>query len=143
MGPIAIVMLLGLKHDSRQGKRILSFFTHYLIARQLNDDAHDWLEDLRAGRINSVGANVLANYDRKTISFQRDERNLQKLFWDEVIPQVAKDIFKHTKAARLALSSAGIVKRPDKLLSLLDRPETAARQALEEAKKMREFLSSY
>lgn len=143
LGSITILMLLNFKYNSRQVKEILSFFTHYLIARQLNDDAHDWLEDLRAGRINSVGASVLANYDRKTISFQRDERNLQKLFWNDVLPQVAREIFKHTKAARLALSRAGVVKRPDKLLSLLDRPETAARQALEEAKKMREFLSNY
>ncbi len=143
LGPIAILILLNFKHNSRQIKNLISFFTHYLIARQLNDDAHDWLEDLRAGRINSIGVEVLANFDKKTFNFQRDERKLQKLFWNEVLPHVAQNIFKHTKLARLALAHIGIIEKPDSLLNLLNRPEAAARQALEEAKKMRDFLSSY
>ena len=143
LGPVTILMLLNFKHISWQIKEILSFFTHYLIARQLNDDAHDWLEDLRAGRINSVGASILAAMDRKTINLQRDERKLQKLFWNDILPHVAENIFKHTKLARLALSHIGVIEKPDLLLNLLARPEAAARQALEEAKKMRDFLSSY
>ncbi len=143
LGPVAILMMLKFKHNSWQIKELLSFSTHYLIARQLNDDAHDWLEDLRAGRINSVGANVLGGMDKKTINIQRDERRLQKLFWNDVLPQTAQTIFKHVKSARLALSHIGIIEKPDVLLNLLVRPEAAARQALEEAKKMRDFLSSY
>jgi hypothetical protein len=143
LGPIAILMLLDFKHDSWQVKELLSFFSHYLIARQLNDDAHDWLEDLRSGRINSVGAEVLAAFDKKTFNFQRDERKLQKLFWNDILPQAAQNIFKHVKSARLALSHIGVIEKPDALLNLLIRPEAAARQALEESKKMRDFLSSY
>lgn len=143
LGPVAILMLLNFKHNSWQVKELTSFFKNYLIARQLNDDAHDWLEDLHAGRINSVGASVLENFDRKTINVQRDERELQRLFWGEVLPQVAQTIFKHAKAARLALSHLRVIEKPDALLNLLFKPEAAARQALEEAKKMREFLSSY
>lgn len=143
LGPIAILMLLNFKHNSRQIKNLISFFTHYLIARQLNDDAHDWLEDLHAGRINSVGVEMLAAFDKKTFNFQRDERKLQKLFWNDILPQTAQNIFKHVKSARLALSHIGVIEKPDTLLNLLARPEAAARQALEESKKMRDFLSSY
>lgn len=143
LGPVAIFMLLNFKHDSWQIRNLLSFFTHYLIARQLNDDAHDWLEDLRTGRVNSVGRDVLAGYDRKTINFQKDERKIQKLFWEDILPRVAQNIFKHAKLARQALLNTEVIEKPDLFLHLLDKPEAAARQALEEAKKMKDFLSSY
>lgn len=143
LGPVAILLMLNFKYNSWQVKETLSFFTHYLVARQLNDDAHDWLEDLRAGRINSVGASVLTAADRKTIDFQRDERILQRLFWNDILSGTAGTIFKHVKSARLALSHIGTIEKPEALLRLLNRPETAAKEALEESKKMRDFLSSY
>ncbi len=143
LGPVAIMLQLNFKCNSWEIKNTLSFFTHYLIARQLNDDAHDWLADLRAGRINSIGANILKLYKKQMIDFKRDEQKLQKLFWNNVLPQAAQTIFKHVKSARLALSDIGTIEMPDMLLHLLDRPEAAARQALEETKKMQDFLKSY
>ncbi len=143
LGPVAILLMLNFKYNSWHVKETLSFFTHYLIARQLNDDAHDWLEDLHAGRINSVGASVLEAADRKTINFQRDERMLQRLFWNDILPDTAGTVFKHVKLARLALPHIGFIEKPEILFRLLDRPETAAKEALEESKKMRDFLSSY
>ncbi len=143
LGPLTILMLIGYPAGSIEAKNLKSFFTHYLIARQLNDDAHDWLEDLRAGRINYVGAEVLGIFYKKAVDLKRDEQKLQKLFWNKIIPNIAKKILQHVKSARQSLSRISIIEKPDVLLGLLVKPEAAARQALDESRKMQDFLKNY
>ena len=143
LGPIAIMMLAGYKAGSKEVKNLLLFFTHYLIARQMNDDAHDWLDDLRAGRINSVGGLILKKYNKFPADLGREEQKLQRLFWRLVIPETANDIFKHTRLARMALNRITAIENSAGLLQLLAKPETASRQALEESTKMKDFFKSY
>src|SRR5690606_507803 len=55
------VAVVGVMHAAGQKntKNICDFFKHYLIARQLNDDAHDWEEDLAKCHVNAVAARIL------------------------------------------------------------------------------------
>ena len=76
MGPLAELLIAGYSADSVEYKNAESFFRHYLIARQIHDDAHDWAEDLLRGRVTSVGALVLARFkerhsDKEVMIFSR------------------------------------------------------------------------
>lgn len=140
LGPLAILFALGYKKHSFATKNLLLFFTHYLIAKQLNDDAHDWENDLEKGHINAVGAMLLKK--------QRDKKNkthkkLQEIFWYEVLPNVSKRILKHTKKAYALLKKSSVVIDQQPLKKLLISSEQSALTALEEQKKTLQFLKHY
>ena len=59
LGPLAVLFASGYTETSPEVGGVLRFFKHYLIARQLNDDMHDWEEDLGRGHLNAVGAHLL------------------------------------------------------------------------------------
>ena len=58
LGPLAIMYLQDEK-DELKIKKILNFFRLALAAKQLADDAQDWLEDLNQGKITAANALVL------------------------------------------------------------------------------------
>ncbi len=142
LGPLAIMIFLGFESSSAAVKNMLGFFTHYLIARQLNDDAHDWLEDLEAGRLNSIRLEVLKNSGHRVVNFKRDSYVLQSLFWKKIIPKTSRDIFKQVALAKKCLYKIPL-KEPGLLLRMIAKPESAAKQALEESLQTKDFLNTY
>lgn len=128
-----------LKDRNRKIKALRQFFSHYIIARQLNDDAHDWEEDLEQGHVNSVGALILRKWlavsDKHMLEKGVDIKNkktLQLLLWNEgVIDEVCAHIREHSQAARQALLDVGVEESEAKeLVALLHGPESAAQKAL-------------
>ena len=149
LGPLAILFFLGYKKDSLEVKSLLSFFKNYLIARQLNDDVHDWEKDLRNGHINPVCAMLIEKFKIKN---KKNKRNflfsefipiMQELFWHEIIVDVCKLILKHVALARISLSSLSVVENPVLFRELLESIGKSARQALEERKKTLAFIKNY
>src|SRR5207302_1646631 len=91
LGPFAVLFSLGYRKNSPEIKNLLLFFTHYLIARQLNDDAHDWEKDLQLGHINAVCALIVKRYQTKehlSLPYDQVVPQLQQVFWDEIIEDV-------------------------------------------------------
>lgn len=148
LGPIAIMKILG---DIEGEKYIGTFFVHYLIARQLNDDAHDWLDDLRVGFINPVGAMLLKTWkeqypERLVLDLTEgstDCTDLQRLFWDGTIDWTSREIFRRTKKARNIARRCSALGDTTYLNSLLVSLEKAAQDAITERDKMKEFLEAY
>ncbi|HSW37687.1 MAG TPA: prenyltransferase/squalene oxidase repeat-containing protein, partial [Candidatus Saccharimonadales bacterium] len=58
--PLAVLSLNGLSANSSAFQNLQKALKHYLIARQLNDDAHDWQEDIEKGQITYVVSQILA-----------------------------------------------------------------------------------
>lgn len=135
LGPLAILTKLGYLKDSREIKQFLSFFRHYIIARQLNDDAHDWEEDLARGQINAVGAMVLAR--------TKDETKLRNVFWQRVIQEVCQIILENIREARFALNKCHYIKNKLLLSSLLVPIEQSAQKAIDEQKEAVAFMQEY
>lgn len=81
------------------------YYRHFLIARQLNDDAHDWEDDLRAGRITAVVALLLST--KRTVHLNTDMDALRLQFWRHTIDEVADLIAKHLRLAEAALELLG------------------------------------
>jgi hypothetical protein len=134
LGPILLCHLAG---ESEQAKHVEDFFTHYLIARQLNDDAHDWQEDLQNGFVNSVSVGML----RETSS--TDIAMLQEYFWEHHIDAVASLISEHILTARSILKKITILKDVTFLEALLIPLEQSSVQALSERNRTKKFLKAF
>jgi hypothetical protein len=123
-----------LTDEPEQANLIEDFFSHYLIARQLNDDAHDWLEDLQHGYINSVSAPMLQFFTPKDIS------SLQEYFWKKHIDIVCGDIMNEITKAQVALKKIIVLHKVTFLEQLLEPLEHSAAQAIADRDKTRHFL---
>jgi len=120
------------------------FFYHLLIARQLNDDAHDWEQDLKKGQINSVGAQILTKADTN-INLQTNDSHisLKKIFWQDVVNTVCTDIEKNLKLAEKYLLKSKVIQHKNILMRLLRAQKTFVMKTRNEKNKTEEFLSSY
>lgn len=150
LGPIAILILQGYKPRSKKVKALMQWFSHYLIVRQLNDDAHDWKQDLRQGRITSVagiilscpGAASIVGKHRRLLSSEA-LRELELHFWRHEIAKVRSRILSHARAARRAAVSEPLFKTHPLLDQLLAPLVAAADRAVEESRKTEDFLQAY
>lgn len=109
--PLLTLYRLGFKPHSPECIAMREFFNPYLIARQLSDDAEDWMADLRKGYINPVGAHILRYFYQPLpppnpleITISSDLPNLSTLFSTLVFRLTIKKIDNHlTKARQKAL----------------------------------------
>lgn len=136
LAPAAILCSLGFSSKSQELQKTLSFFEHFLIAKQLNDDAHDWEKDLKEGQLTPVVVLLM----KKTLAFPK--RSLQEVFWYDVILQICKIIDDNVNEARVELKKTNFTNLKT-LEDLLNPLSHATQKALEERKRTIEFLSSY
>lgn len=141
LGPLTVLLLLGYTQESREFQYIKSFFTHYLVVKQLNDDAHDWEEDLKKGQMTPVISLLLQKASEKKILKKR--RHLKELFWREVIQEVGIVIHHHAKVAKIALRKSNMIEDQTVLVSFLEEHVRSADKALEEQKNVKAFLKEY
>jgi hypothetical protein len=128
--------------------QVKKFFIHYLIARQLNDDAHDWLEDLRNGFLNPMSVLVIKRYcelypNTTHINLDTDREVLQSLFWYEVIDTVVRTIQDHLKQARTVIKKLNLFDDYETIDILLTPLEQSAEQALRERDSAIRFIEKY
>lgn len=140
-------LLLVQQTDPLSVKHVRQWFHHYLIARQLNDDAHDWLPDLEKGFLNPVGTMVLqkyaASHSNTTISLSQEKQLLQETFWHDVLDDVAKRVREHLAGARSSMESCTFLTSTDFLEKLLSPLERSVQTALKERDDAKKFLEAY
>lgn len=131
--------------DSPQAAAIQSFFNHFLIARQLNDDAHDWEDDLRAGHLTAVVTRLLdACYElpcKFTVQAELDK--LRQHFWRNTVLEVAQAIRDQLEAAQQALRTLANGSHIAVLLSWLDALEASVSTALRSRDEALQFMKAY
>ncbi|MCL5411659.1 MAG: hypothetical protein M1150_02875 [Patescibacteria group bacterium] len=144
LGPVVILSKLGCHATDSEVKNLLSFFTHYLIAKQLNDDAHDWEKDLKNGHSSPIVTLLLRKSGLKSqIKISKLTPKLQEIFWYETIDQICEDVFKNINLAKSALSKVSLVTKPLILESILSTPQQSAQKALTERQEILKFLEAY
>ncbi len=131
LGPILLTLLYD---KPEQAAYVEEFFIHYIIARQLNDDAHDWLEDWKRGYVNSVSVDLL--------KVSKNTETLQKLFWEKHIDVVTKRILEYIKHARTELKKITVISEVTFLEELLLPLERSAHQAILERDKTKRLLEA-
>ncbi len=146
LGPFALLCLLGFSKNSSEFRSARTFFKHYLIARQLNDDAHDWEEDVKQGHINAVGAELLRRLGKNALPdkfSKRDLRLMQKIFWNEAIPAIAGKILSSGTSARNSLKKMKTLRDTALFEKLLAPLERSANEALAEKERTLAFLKAF
>lgn len=114
---------------------------------QLNDDAHDWKEDLARGHISTAVLLLLQKWrqehsDFKAIDLQKDMQELESIFWFDTLPKVCASIFEHTDKAQRALDSLTCIENSAPLQQFIERNRRAAEAALSEQRRSVEFLKA-
>ncbi len=134
LGPIAVLFALGYDRASEEVKKLEQYFTSYLIARQLNDDMHDWQEDLDHGILTAVNTEVLKR------SAQSKRQN-EEIFWVEVAPKYARRILREVRTAKLMYTDLKIFTGTFDTTEL-DRLSNAAQLCLRERSKTLAFIQA-
>jgi hypothetical protein len=148
-GPLTELLLAGYAPDSPEYRGAESLLRHYLIARQLHDDAHDWEEDLLRGCVNSIGALLIGEYrehfskDTQEFPITETVRPLRDFFWKETIGHVAHLIGQHVQEARRARDSCTLLDGTGFLENALVKLEKGATEALAERDGVLEILARF
>lgn len=143
LSPLALVSLLGYSSDSPEMKDCYDLFCHYIIAKQLNDDAHDFVDDLHHGILTPVGVAIITALRKQPLSPKNFDQTIQQLFWNEVVVQISDLVIYHSHRAKEALKRSNIITKKELLVSLIDRYQQAAQTALAQRKQMLDFLQAY
>jgi hypothetical protein len=147
LGPIAIMHCLGYKNNSTEMKNLISFFEHYIIARQLDDDAHDWERDLKNGQLSPIVMEVMKDYRKKYgknfIDTKKDISRLQEIFWYETVKKVSKEIIKNANLAQKHLKNISVLENPEILENLVAPVKKSAQNTLAEQKNAVSFLKHF
>ena len=148
LGPLTMLHFWGYTAASPEAEKILTFFRHYIVARQLNDDVHDWEADLGRGHITSVVALILKAWQRQRIgelgfNKEKDLPALQNLFWFEVVADVSRIILAELGLARQSLKELGLVSSTVYFERLLIPLEQATAKVKKEQEEVIKFLRTY
>lgn len=142
---LAVLMARGLEPDNMAYKQTLQAIKHYLIARQLNDDAHDWAEDLQNGHITLVTSMLLEELNVKpgNHSLQRLIPRARKQFWNTTLSEVCQQMERHLQLSRQLLDQSALFKPESILGKMLDNVEESVQHTLSQQRQAREFLTQY
>lgn len=148
LGPVAILVRLGYSLDSPEVNNLIQYFKNYLIAMQINDDAHDWEEDMGRGHLSTVVVILLQDWLKKypgkfTIDLKRDKEKLQQIFWFKTIKSACQTAIDYTEKSKQALQALTILENSAPLERLITITEDVAKQALEQQKDSVDFLQTY
>lgn len=147
IGPITILSVLGFDETSPEIKAIRDFFSHYIIARQLNDDVRDFEDDLRSGHLSPVVSLVVEKWQKKHKVSEMDLNNelpeLQKIFWDDVVPTISELTLSYFDKAKNLIKDMAIVSKKSLLYELLEPIKQSTMKVLGERKEMTDFLSEF
>jgi hypothetical protein len=141
----AIAILAKADIDAPAAIACYTAFMHYLIARQLNDDMHDWEEDVAAGRITYVVGAILEELHIQpgTTKLAPLMAAMRQQFWDHTLERICKDIMGHTARGRRAAARSQVLEEQNIIVKLLDSLERIALHSIEERTKADSFLDAY
>ena len=145
---MAILTQFGKELKTEDWGNIISYFKHYLVAMQLNDDAHDWGEDLQRGHLSTVVTLLLSDlkksgWEKPTIDLSADLPEIRKTFWFVTMPQYVKTVLSQTETSRKALHAISIIENPAPLENIITTTENIARQAEREGVDSDALLKEY
>lgn len=143
LAPLSLLFHTGFTEKDLEVSSLLIFFRHYLIARQLLDDAHDWENDLRRGQINAVAMLILSASKKPSGKLSKTLPRLQKLFWSKTIVTVHHIIEEHLQEAERALLLSPAIIDTHPLKSLLSPLTAVLQRTMAERARMIDFLQTF
>jgi hypothetical protein len=140
-GPLIITHLAGC--SSPNIKKALEY---YLIARQINDDLHDWKEDFSRGHITYVVARLLqrANITSGNYLISTLIHKLEKQFWESEMELLANNVIDYIDKSKELLTSNDFIRSDNIFIKTILTPiKNAALQSTIIKKDQQNFFTSY
>lgn len=143
--PLGVLAAAGIPPQDKRATGVRDALRHYIVARQLNDDLHDWEQDFRAGIITYVIASILRELSVAPgiHSFTKLLPDMQRHFWHHTMPDICSTITVHTQQARQAATSSTVLTEPNVITMLADAIDQSVEHTLSEHAKAENFLSAY
>lgn len=143
--PLGVLASVGIPPTSPAAQQLLRALKHYLIARQLHDDLHDWETDLHAGQCSYVVARILAGLHTMPGPQPLDELvpRMRHEFWHHTLPAVGQFLLRHVAMARRDIRRSGLLTSHNSITQLLDTLEAAVSATLTEQSDAKTFLEAY
>lgn len=115
---------------------------------QLNDDAHDWEEDMGRGHLSTVVTLLLADlkkngWEKSIIDLDSDLSEIRKIFWFETMPKYIDIALAEINASRQALRSISPIENPAPLERIIDFTENIVHLARKEKEDSEALLREY
>jgi len=143
--PLGVLAAAGIGAGQAPARCIESALKHYLAARQLSDDLHDWKADLAAGQSSYVVTALL-----RALALPATPQNinrllprLQRQFWNQTLPEICSVMAGHTAQARSFAVQSGLLEDANVLSELLDGIEASIAHTTDEQSKAQNFLQAY
>jgi hypothetical protein len=142
MGPLAVLATSGSQPGDAVWRQCSDGLRHYLIARQLTDDLHDWVKDLRAGHTSYIVSEILRSLalPNGMYRFKQLLPMAREQFWQRSLFRLCETTTEHIHLARQGLAPY-IATEHNQLFFFLDTLETAMQTALAEQKQGSDFLT--
>lgn len=143
LAPMAVLAQL-LPHSPKAYNRIESAFRHYLIARQLNDDIHDWIKDMQAGQASYAVTAILRDLRVRPGAYRLSTLlpAMQKRFRLTTMPKICQRILWHIDKSRKAFAQSKLLRSPNNIYSLLDNLEQSVQHSLDQHSKTQAFYAN-
>jgi hypothetical protein len=146
-----VIACLGvLQEIDADGKSLISFYRHFLEAKQMNDDAEDLIEDLSLGRMTKIGAMVLSAYKKRkavgSIDVPSERETLLDIFWNDIFDNVYTEIIDNLHRAEVALSEfqeSNTVLETNHFLHMISKLRKSIDTTNVERETMRAFIKAY
>jgi hypothetical protein len=134
LGPLSMLSRIGFGPESEVFQRLAAYFFHYLIARQLNDDLHDWREDIESGVSTAVTSHVIQGFD--------GHGDIAVRFWESTAPHFADRIILEVELATEALKECEGHFSTARLRNIVEGLATAARALQAERANVLGFIEA-
>jgi hypothetical protein len=138
LGPMAVLEQYSRGTPSKK-RNVESAFRHYLIARQMSDDMHDWYDDVQAGHISYVVAAILRDLQIQPGLYRLSEilPSMQKQFRRSTMKHVCRAALCHVARARVGFSNGEVRQTEGGVYSILDSLEATLQRTLDQYAKAR------
>jgi hypothetical protein len=143
LGPMAILIKYA-KSTPRQTHCIESAFRHYLIARQLSDDLHDWTNDMEAGQASYVVIAILRDMHLRSGTYNLPVllSSMQKQFRRTTMPHVCLLALRHISKAKQNFIRSQLLQATNSVYTLLDELEVSLRRSLDQHTKAKALIKT-
>jgi hypothetical protein len=143
LGPMAVILQSGAGDGAAAHCR--EAFKQYLIVRQLNDDLHDWHEDLTSGHISYVVAKLLTHgrVDPGSYDIPSLAARLRNGFWQSVLPDTCRQMQERLAAGRKELQTSGLFVPKSPMEKLFETMGATVEDTLARQRQATMFLEEY
>lgn len=123
IAPTGVLLAAGYLLNSPEVLGLHQFMKHYIIAKQLCDDAHDWQVDLERGRITAAVVMLVKDCPSEILE------DRQRYFWEHTLIEINDVIRDHIQQAGSHLGANPAIVRPEGLQAWLSAIERSCVRA--------------